>query len=50
MTRVSEVHYDPQSVAGESQGADEDVRIVKERGLPVYYSLDAVPRFVREIH
>jgi hypothetical protein len=32
-------------IPGESQGADEDVRIAKERGLPVYYSLDEVPRF-----
>ena len=28
---------------GESKGADEDVRIAKERGLPVFYKLDDVP-------
>lgn len=28
---------------GASKGADEDVRIAKERGLKVYYSLDEVP-------
>jgi len=28
---------------GESNGADEDVRIAKERGLPVFYSLAEVP-------
>lgn len=28
---------------GASQGADEDVRIAKERGLPVYYRLEDVP-------
>lgn len=28
---------------GASKGADEDVRIAKERGLKVYYSLDDVP-------
>lgn len=27
---------------GESKGADEDVRIAKERGLKVYYSLEEV--------
>jgi hypothetical protein len=27
---------------GESKGADEDVRIAKERGLKVFYSLDEV--------
>lgn len=29
---------------GASKGADEDVRIAKERGLKVYYSLKDVPR------
>jgi len=28
---------------GESKGADQDVRIAEERGLPVYYRLDEVP-------
>ncbi len=28
---------------GESKGADEDVRIAKERGLKVYYRLEDVP-------
>lgn len=28
---------------GASKGADEDVRIAKERGLPVYYQLEEVP-------
>lgn len=28
---------------GASKGADEDVRIAKERGLPVYYRLEDVP-------
>lgn len=29
---------------GESKGADNDVRIAKERGLPVYHRLEDVPR------
>ncbi|WP_200826348.1 DUF4406 domain-containing protein [Microbacterium timonense] len=28
---------------GDSRGADEDVRIAHERGIPVYHSLDEVP-------
>ena len=28
---------------GVSKGADEDVRVAKERGLKIYYSLDEVP-------
>lgn len=28
---------------GESKGADNDVRIAKERGLKIYYSLDEIP-------
>lgn len=28
---------------GASKGADEDVRVAKERGLKIYYSLDEVP-------
>jgi hypothetical protein len=30
-------------VGGASQGADEDVRLARERGLPVYFSLEDVP-------
>ena len=30
-------------VPGESTGADQDVRLAKERGLPVYYSIQEVP-------
>ncbi len=30
-------------IEGASKGADQDVAIAKERGLPVYYSLDEVP-------
>ena len=30
-------------LSGESKGADEDVRIAKERGLKVYYRLEDVP-------
>ena len=30
-------------IEGASKGADEDVRIAKERGLPVYYNLEDVP-------
>jgi hypothetical protein len=29
---------------GESTGADQDVAIAQERGLPVYYELDQIPR------
>lgn len=28
---------------GASTGADQDVRLAKERGLPVYYKLDDIP-------
>lgn len=28
---------------GDSSGADNDVRIARERGLPVYFSIDEVP-------
>ncbi|WP_353814898.1 DUF4406 domain-containing protein [Agromyces sp. SYSU T00266] len=28
---------------GESRGADQDVAIARERGIPVYHSLDEVP-------
>jgi hypothetical protein len=30
-------------IEGASKGADEDVRIAKERGLPVYYAIEDVP-------
>ena len=30
-------------IEGESNGADEDVRIARERGLPVYFRLQDVP-------
>jgi hypothetical protein len=30
-------------IEGASKGADEDVRIAKERGLPVYFRLEDVP-------
>ncbi|MBV9267895.1 MAG: DUF4406 domain-containing protein [Acidobacteriaceae bacterium] len=32
-------------IPGESTGADEDVRIARQRGIPVYYSIDDVPCF-----
>lgn len=34
-------------IEGASNGADNDVRIAKERGLKVYYSLDEVPDLTR---
>lgn len=30
-------------IEGASRGADEDVRLAKERGLSIYYSLEEVP-------
>ncbi|MCI4670968.1 MAG: DUF4406 domain-containing protein [Bacteroidia bacterium] len=30
-------------IPGASNGADQDVRIAKERGLPIFYSLDEIP-------
>lgn len=30
---------------GESKGADNDVRLAHERGIPVYYSIDEVPMY-----
>lgn len=30
-------------LAGESRGADQDVAIARERGIPVYYNLDEIP-------
>jgi hypothetical protein len=32
-------------IEGESKGADQDVRIARERGLPVYFHLEEVPGF-----
>jgi hypothetical protein len=31
-------------IAGESKGADNDVRIAKERGLKIFYSVADIPR------
>ena len=33
---------------GASKGADEDVRIAKERGLNIYYSLDEIPNLTKK--
>lgn len=33
---------------GDSRGADQDVAIARERGLPVYFSLDEIPRGGRD--
>ncbi|WP_246150087.1 DUF4406 domain-containing protein [Agromyces intestinalis] len=30
-------------LAGDSHGADRDVAIARERGIPVYYSIDEIP-------
>lgn len=30
-------------LAGESRGADQDVKLAQERGIPVYHSLDEIP-------
>ncbi len=30
-------------LAGDSKGADNDVRLAKERGIPVYFQMDEVP-------
>lgn len=30
-------------IEGESKGADEDVRLAKERGLPVYRTMEEIP-------
>lgn len=35
---------------GESKGADNDVRIAKERGLTIYYNLDEIPDITKIIH
>jgi hypothetical protein len=34
---------------GESKGADNDVRIARERGIPVWYRLEDVPGCAREM-
>jgi len=31
---------------GESKGADQDVAIAQERGLPIYHQVEDVPGFV----
>ena len=31
-------------IEGQSKGADEDVRLAKERGLPVFYRFEEIPR------
>ncbi|WP_210528557.1 DUF4406 domain-containing protein [Rubellimicrobium arenae] len=33
---------------GASTGADNDVRIARERGIPVYHALDEIPAYVAE--
>jgi len=30
-------------IEGDSKGADGDVKLAKERGLPIYYSIDEIP-------
>lgn len=35
---------------GESQGADQDVAIARERGIPVYTSLEEIPRAEAALH
>jgi len=30
---------------GDSKGADNDVRLAKERGIPVYYQVDEIPTY-----
>ncbi len=37
-------------IEGTSKGADEDVRIAKERGLKVYYSLDEIPDLILKMN
>jgi hypothetical protein len=34
-------------IEGSSKGADEDVRIAQERGLPVYFSLTEVSGYIQ---
>ena len=33
-------------LSGESKGADNDVRLAHERGIPVYYSIDDIPTYI----
>lgn len=33
-------------LAGESKGADNDVRLAHERGIPVYYNIDDIPTYL----
>lgn len=35
-------------LSGESKGADNDVRLAHERGIPVYYSIDEIPQYVTQ--
>ncbi|HEY4112406.1 hypothetical protein [Puia sp.] len=37
-------------IEGASKGADQDVRIARERGLPVYYNLDEIPAATANVH
>jgi hypothetical protein len=32
-------------LAGASKGADNDVRLAQERGIPVYYSMEEIPHY-----
>ena len=32
-------------LAGESKGADNDVKLAKERGIPVYYRVEELPQY-----
>lgn len=31
---------------GESKGADNDVKIAHERGIPVYYNIEDIPNYI----
>lgn len=33
-------------LAGESRGADNDVRLAHERGIPVYFNIDDIPTYI----
>lgn len=35
-------------LSGESTGADQDVAIARERGLPVYFDVSEIPGYVQE--
>ena len=35
---------------GESKGADNDVRLARERGIPVYTSMDQIPQYTAHQH